>query len=396
MSLSLISRSPDLRRLRDEGYEVEVRSNYLLVHAVPYVTSRGEVAFGTLCSELTLASPEMTGPPSTHVAFFIGEYPHTAEGGRITAIEHGTGPFQWAPNLAPNFSFSNKPRTGAYKDYYEKMTSYIGVIWHQARAKDPRVDPRTFRVVDSSTTSSVFVYEDTASSRAGIQAIAQRLAAHRVAIVGLGGTGSYVLDLLAKTHLREIHLYDGDKFRQHNAFRSPGAAPREALEQQLSKVRYFADTYGRQRHGIVGHAVFIDEANVAELTGYDFVFVCVDNAAARRLILAHLQSSKVPFIDVGMDVQVTDGEGQLWGTCRVTTSTPVKRDHVAARVSTGDREGDNLYAANIQVADLNALNAVMAVIRWKRLVGYYYDDCGDHDSTFTTSLNKVVNSEIVL
>ena len=32
----------------------------------------------------------------------------------------------------------------------------------------------------------------------------------KVAIVGLGGSGSYILDLIAKTPICEIHLYDGD------------------------------------------------------------------------------------------------------------------------------------------------------------------------------------------
>ena len=35
MSQPLISRSSDLKRLRDEGYELEVRGNYLLVHSIP-------------------------------------------------------------------------------------------------------------------------------------------------------------------------------------------------------------------------------------------------------------------------------------------------------------------------------------------------------------------------
>jgi hypothetical protein len=33
-----------------------------------------------------------------------------------------------------------------------------------------------------------------------------------------------VLDFTAKTHVKEIHLFDGDTFFQHNAFRAPGAA----------------------------------------------------------------------------------------------------------------------------------------------------------------------------
>ncbi|MGM9481991.1 ThiF family adenylyltransferase [Roseateles sp. NT4] len=393
MSRLLISRSPDLKRLRDAGYEVEVRSSYLLVHAVPYLDAEGNLNLGTLASELTLASPTQTAAPGTHVAYFIGSYPHNADGSRITALEHGVGPYQWAEGLAPNFSFSNKPRSGGFADYFEKMTSYINVMWHQARARHPDCDPRTFKLVDSIETESVFEYEDTASSRAGIQLIAQQLRSQKIAIVGLGGTGAYILDLVAKTHVAEIHLFDGDKFRQHNAFRAPGAASRSDLERGLSKVEYLAERYAPLRRGIVGHDVYVTETNVAELAQFSFVFVCVDSGAARKTILEYLSSTDVPFIDVGMDIQVVEGSGQLWGTCRVTASTPGMRGHLAARVSMADREGDDLYRSNIQVAELNAMNAVLAVLRWKRFSGYYLDDSGDHDCTFTSSLNMMVNSE---
>lgn len=394
MSRSLISRSKDLRRLRDEGYEVEVISNYLLVRSVPYLDEYGNLGLGVLCSELTLASPEQTAPPSTHVAHFIGAYPHNADGSKITALEHARGPFRWADGLSPDFAFSNKPRSGGFADYYEKMTSYIGIIWHQTRAKFPDCDPRTFKTIDSNESESVFLFEDTASSRAGIQPIAQALREYKVAIVGLGGTGAYILDLVAKTHVSEIHLYDADKFRQHNAFRAPGAASRGDLGEQLSKVAYFHRVYSRMRRGIVAHETHVCEANAVELTRYDFVFVCVDNGAARRALIDALSATRVAFIDVGMDVHVTDDGRRLWGTCRVTTSSRAKGDHIISRVSTTDRAGDDLYATNIQVADLNALNAVLAVLRWKRLCGYYLDDSGDHDCTFTTSFNKIVNAEI--
>lgn len=51
MSHPLVSRSPDLARLRDEGFDLEIRSNYLLVKHVPYVTSAREVAYGTIISD---------------------------------------------------------------------------------------------------------------------------------------------------------------------------------------------------------------------------------------------------------------------------------------------------------------------------------------------------------
>jgi tRNA A37 threonylcarbamoyladenosine dehydratase len=77
-------------------------------------------------------------------------------------------------------------------------------------------------VIESGDDDSPFNYIDDASGRAGITAHTNRLSLARVAIVGLGGTGSYVLDLVVKTPVREIHAFDGDWFVQHNAFRSPG------------------------------------------------------------------------------------------------------------------------------------------------------------------------------
>jgi hypothetical protein len=43
------------------------------------------------------------------------------------------------------------------------------------------------------------------------------------------------------------------------------------------------------------------------------------------------------------------------------------------RVSFEDGADGNEYNRNIQIADLNALNAALAVIKWKKLFGFYRD-----------------------
>jgi len=55
MSKPRIDRSPDLRRLRDEGYDIEVRERHLLVKSVPYLNAKGEVHRGTLVMEFSCA-----------------------------------------------------------------------------------------------------------------------------------------------------------------------------------------------------------------------------------------------------------------------------------------------------------------------------------------------------
>ena len=75
----------------------------------------------------------------------------------------------------------------------------------------PGVTPRTFRVPEEEE-DSVFNYVETASDRVGIGVLTERLANERIAIIGAGGTGGYILDFVAKTPVREIRIFDGDEF----------------------------------------------------------------------------------------------------------------------------------------------------------------------------------------
>ena len=147
----------------------------------------------------------------------------------------------------------------------------------------------------------------------------RKLELSSIVIVGLGGTGSYVLDLLAKTHVKNIHLYDGDLFEQHSAFRAPGAASLDDLRKQSMKVGYYSEKYSEMRTGIVPHPVFVTASNVQVLSQYDFVFVCVDNGLARKVILESLEQTDVSFIDVGMGLYFENGS--IGGIVRVTAST---------------------------------------------------------------------------
>ena len=103
-----------------------------------------------------------------------------------------------------NFSCKPKP-VDKYDDSYHKMSQYAIKISGPAVAIEPAMTAQTFKPRQPDPDDSVFLYEDTASSRAEIVAINDKLKPLRVGIVGLGGTGSYVLDFVAKTPVKEIH-----------------------------------------------------------------------------------------------------------------------------------------------------------------------------------------------
>lgn len=388
MSRLLISRNPDLQRLIDEGYEIEIRSGYLLVHSVPYVTSNSKVAHGVIVSEMTMAVPDVVGRPGSHQVYFIGDHPCKADGSDLVQIRFASQEFRLTDEITAQHYFSNKPRCGYYENYYEKITSYVRVISSQARALEPNADARTFRTREPVEEDSVFLYQETASSRAGIQRLATKFRQQRIAFVGLGGTGSYALDLVTKTHVAEIHLFDADLLRPHNAFRMPGAISRETLDRGITKVKYLSDYYSTMRRGVVAHEVMIHEDNVLELTRFDYVFLCVDKGEVRQLVLRALADTTVSLIDVGMGLNLTDDQDSIWGTCRVTASTPSTREVALARIPKVDRD-EELYGSNIQVADFNCLNAALAVTKWKRMSGFYLDDHGEFETTFSVNLNQL-------
>jgi hypothetical protein len=236
----------------------------------------------------------------------------------------------------------------------------------------------------------VFRYHDAATSRSGLSAVSAQLAVGKVAIVGLGGTGSYILDLVAKTPVGEIHLFDDDKLLAHNVFRAPGAAALDELTESPSKVAYFAKKYDVMRRHIVPHKLRIDADNVSELKGMDFVFLAMDAGPTKRVIVNALKSWEGPFIDSGLSVQRV--ANSLRGTVRVTAGPSGRYDHLDRRISYTDVNA-NEYDWNIQTADLNMLTAVMAVLKWKKLCGSYVDTGAELHSQYVVARNKIYNDE---
>ncbi len=82
----------------------------------------------------------------------------------------------------------------------------------------------------------------------------------------------------------------------------------------------------------------------------------------------------------------------LGGNARVTTCTLDFYGHITKRIDfTGD--GNNEYSPDIQIADMNALNAALAVIKWKKLSGFYLDMEKEHNTTYGIITNVITNDD---
>jgi len=379
--------------LRNEGYNLCVNGAFLLVNDIPYVNARREIQRGMLIFQLNLTADVAMVPPD-HTAYFSGDTPCDSQGQPLVSIINNSEKKELMPELIAHHYFSAKPRSGAYTDYYEKVTLYVAMLSGHAQVIDPYVTAQTYAPMVAVEEESAFVYIDTASSRAGIAAQTEKFRGLKIALVGLGGTGAYILDQLAKMPVKQIHLYDGDILHQHNAFRFPGAVPFSTLERALKKVDYLHETYSQLHRGIVPHPCMITAENVEQLKSFDYVFLSVDLADVRAMVVNQLQGTSTSIIDVGMGVHIVNDTQKIWGACRVTALTQKHHKHGISTLPLTENADVGAYRSNIQIADLNALNAMLAIGMWKRLCGFYVDSTGALHSTYITHLNELGNSEV--
>lgn len=395
MFQSLANHSTDIKQLLDEGYSLEVRGGggFLLIHHIPYVNASKKICYGILVSELKMGPKDKTEAPSTHQIYFKGDFPCNTDGTPIQGIGgRDQQPQTLFDEFVVNFYFSNKPHgKNGYDDYYQKVVNYANIISAPAKAIDNTVTEKFFKPIFHEV-DSVFEYYDLNSSRANIIPLTDKLKGLKVAILGTGGTGSYILDFLSKTPVQEIHIFDGDYFFMHNAFRAPGAASVSMLDERLKKVAYFHRIYSQMHKHVIPHDSHISFDLFPLLDEMSFVFVAIDKGIIKKELFPHLIAKGIPFVDVGMSLGKTKGD-QLTGHLRVTSASSNFHSHLQDRV-TMDDPADNIYNSNIQIAEINALNAAFAIIKFKKFFGFYLDLENEHHLDYTLEFSQLLNNDI--
>ena len=81
-----------------------------------------------------------------------------------------------------------------------------------------------------------------------------------------------------------------------------------------------------------------------------------------------------------MGINITNN--MLLGTLRTTAIDSRSKPTAKAHIDFGD-ENDGIYQSNIQISELNALNAALAVIGWKKHAGFYHTTLPVFETCFT-------------
>lgn len=373
MFQKLVSRNTDLQALVDKGYAIAFDSNYLIVRDIPYLDHEKKLSIGAFVAKLVFKDQDQA-TQDDHQVFFAGSSPYGLNGQPIPNL--GDRPETLAlgvscQDIKVQRRFSNKPKkTGRFADFLEKIESYTSII------SGPAIElygasPYTFKMYESSSEESVFKFQDTLTSRAQITDLSGKFKNEIVAIIGAGGTGGYILDFMVKTPVKEIKVFDMDVFHVHNAYRAPGKVDPEEFDKPKTEV--YKNRYENFRRGLSVVQKYVDSSSGQDFEGITFAFICIDKGSSRKEISELLISKKIPFIDVGMGLKRTDSS--INGTVRATLYTPEGGDELLKmNLAPMTDNPEDIYKSNIQISELNAINASIAVIRYKQFVGFYKNE----------------------
>jgi len=387
MSQAVINHSPDLLRLQNEEFQIEVTGGYLAIHQIPYLNSQKEIKSGILVMSLTDAG-NIAIKPKDHTAFFVGEQPCNIDGSFVTSLVNSPQKTKLFGDITSDFYLSCHPDGRTYSDFYDKVSTYVNIISSPALNFNKDVCAKLKKPILVHEDDSPFVYMDTNASRSNIAFMNGLFSPLKIAIVGVGGTGSYLLDFITKTPVSEIHLFDADVFNSHNAFRSPGAASVEELNEQPSKVEYLGRKYSKMHKRIICHNEYISHDNIEILKTMSYVFLSIDSVDVRNEISKYMIDSGLSFIDSGLGINLSDNK--LSGLVRITSGFPEHYSHLKEAFRGIDIK-DDVYESNIQIAELNAFAAIQAIIKWKKMIGFYRDSFNEKNSVYSIDDNDIYN-----
>ncbi|MFB0425932.1 ThiF family adenylyltransferase, partial [Xanthomonas euvesicatoria] len=128
----------------------------------------------------------------------------------------------------------------------------------------------------------------------------ERLSACRVAVVGMGGVGSWVVEALARTGVGHIRLIDADDVCVSNTNRQ---LPALAGQYGRSKARAMAERCVAINPDIEADAVeaFLTSGNIETLLGeeFDLVIDACDSFRVKVETIAWCRRRKLPLLTVG-------------------------------------------------------------------------------------------------
>ncbi len=343
------------------GWSIVRRSRELGAVGVPCFVAPGVPGRCEIWVGIGRDSDELQGglewqDGNTHVANIRG----LAQGGVYD--RHGEPIGNSVKTGENNCTISIKKDSGEYVNAWDALKTYISAVYSGFRAGETNDGrdlerPYTFQISEERSREEVEWLD--------------LVRGERVAIIGLGGVGSWIADLVAKADVAEVHGWDADKIEAKNIIRMPGAVNPDWIGKP--KAVWFEETYREFRKGVFGHQENVGEQNIEQaLSGITYCFMAVDDDEARSIVCSAMEDVGIPFVDVGLSLSRTDNS-QVYGSIRIVNAL----SHDAAwrkAIPQVGQSGQEIYG-RLELPDMGALAAGLAVQSWRKMRGQMLPGC---------------------
>ena len=187
----------DLLRQEAErrGWAIEVHQNRILVGEIPYRKKDGEagrcqISVETQDDGVTMKAPE-NGGGAAHAARLSG----VDKGCAYQATGEPVGNVLWTDNNG-KCVISIKRDDGKYVNGWHALAVYNG------KSRGMRLEEEEREQIER-----IFRFEIVGDDARDMQNWRDRARGQKIGIVGLGGVGLWILDLMSKTDVREIRIW---------------------------------------------------------------------------------------------------------------------------------------------------------------------------------------------
>jgi molybdopterin/thiamine biosynthesis adenylyltransferase len=137
-----------------------------------------------------------------------------------------------------------------------------------------------------------------------------------VAIIGGGGTGSFVSMMLTRLGVEEIINIDPDNVEISNLNRLIGATPKDINHPKAEVLKRYAETYSKTRFEAVNKNI-LDPSALERIKDVDIIFFCTDNQSSRMILNDFSVKYLIPFIDLGAGILTEKGYIEAGGQVRI-------------------------------------------------------------------------------
>lgn len=118
----------------------------------------------------------------------------------------------------------------------------------------------------------------------------------KVAVVGCGGLGGHIIEMLARMGIGYITAIDGDVFEPHNLNRQLFSLPSNVGKPKAPEAKKRIETVNPDVT-VTAKQVMLDADNAEELlAGHDLVCDALDNVSTRKLVAKTASSLNMPMV----------------------------------------------------------------------------------------------------